>query len=186
MFKLIKKMFFVSAFVALLSGCVGVDPQGRGYSVAIPMNVINSTLAGNFPVDRKLSYGIVSGNLNISDPNILGKQGSDKLGIGTSFKFSNFLIPNGIAGTINLASGVRYDASSQNLFLQNPMLNTIKFQNESLMSKLPDGIQKAIAIAIAETVAKKPIYNLKKMSTASGLVKGIDVRGGEVFVTFGL
>jgi len=35
MFKLIKRITILGAFLALLNGCVGVDPQGRGYSVAV-------------------------------------------------------------------------------------------------------------------------------------------------------
>jgi hypothetical protein len=184
---MLKKVLMIGAFIGLFSGCVAVDPQGRGYSIAVPMSVINQTLAEKFPVDQKLTYGIVSGNLNISNPNILGKSGSDKLGIGTAFKFTNFLIPNGISGSINLASGIRYDAKSQNLYLKNPMVNAIKFQNESLMKNLPNGIQNAIGLLIAETIAKKPIYNLQKTGSAvSGLVKGIDVRNGQIFIIFGL
>jgi hypothetical protein len=187
MFKLIKRITILGAFLALLNGCVGVDPQGRGYSVAVPMGVINSTLAENFPVDQKLKYGIVSGTLNISKPNIMGQKGKDKLGVGTAFKFSNFLIPNGISGTINLASGVRYDANTQNLYLKNPMVSELKFQNESLMKKLPNGIQNVIGLAIAETIAKKPIHNLKKSASfATGFVRGIDIRNGQLFLTFGL
>jgi hypothetical protein len=184
---MIKKILMVAVFLGLFSGCVGVDPQGRGYSVAIPLNVINSTLAQNFPVNERLKYGIVSGNLNISDPNILGKSGSDKLGVGTKFKFTNMFIPNGISGSINLVSGIRYDANSRNLYLKNPMVNSIKFQNQSLMSKLPDGIQTAIGRVISQTIAQKPIYNLEKSTgVATSFVRGIDVRDGQVFVTFGL
>ena len=184
--KMLKKIIVIGAFLGLFSGCVGVDPQGRGYSFAIPMSMVNSTLAEKFPVDRQLKYGIVSGTLNISNPNILGQKGKDKLGVGTAFKFTNFLIPNGISGDIQLASGVSYDAKSQNLFLKNPMVSRIKFQNQSLMKNLPNGIQNAIGTIIAETIAKKPIYNLKKASSVSGLVRGIDVRNGQIFVTFGL
>lgn len=183
---MLKKIVIIGVFLGFFSGCVGVDPQGRGYSVAIPMNMVNSTLSEKFPVDRKLQYGIVSGTLNISNPNILGQEGKDKLGVGTAFKFTNFLIPNGVSGSINLASGVSYDAKSQNLFLKNPMVNSIKFQNQSLMKNLPNGIQNVIGTIIAETIAKKPIYNLKKTTSVSGLVKGIDVRNGQIFVTFGL
>jgi len=184
---MLKKILVIGVFLGLLSGCVGVDPQGRGYSIAIPLNVINSTIASNFPVNEKLKYGIVSGNLNISNPNILGKQGSNKLGVGTSFKFTNFLIPNGISGTINLASGIRYNANNRNLYLKNPMVNSIKFQNQSLISKLPNGIQNAIGMLISETIAKKPIYNLQKSTgVATNFVKGIDIRNGQVFLTFGL
>jgi len=182
-----KKILVIGLFLGLISGCVGVDPQGRGYSIAIPLNVINSTLAKNFPVNEKLKYGIISGNLNISNPNVFGKSGSDKLGVGTTFKFTNVFIPNGISGSINLASGVRYDANSRNLYLKNPMVNTIKFQNQSLISKLPSGIQNAIGVLISETIAKKPIYNLKKSTgVATNFVRGIDIRNGQIFLTFGL
>ena len=182
-----KKVLVIGLFLGILSGCVSVDPQGRGYSIAIPINVINSTLAKNFPVNEKLEYGIVSGNLNISNPNILGKSGSNKLGVGTEFKFTNFFIPNGITGSINLASGIRYDANNRNLYLKNPMVNSIKFQNQSLISKLPNGIQNAIGILIAETIAKKPVYNLQKSTgIATSFVRGIDIRNGQVFLTFGL
>ncbi|NOZ90892.1 MAG: DUF1439 domain-containing protein [Epsilonproteobacteria bacterium] len=184
---MLKKILMVVTFLGLFSGCVGVDPQGRGYSVAIPLNVINSTLAQKFPVTERVKYGIISGNLDISDPNILGESGSDKLGVGTSFKFTNMFIPNGISGTINLASGIRYDANTKNLYLKNPMVNSIKFQNESLLSKLPDGIQNAIGVVVSETIAKKPIYNLEKSTgVATSFVRGIDVRDGQVFITFGL
>jgi hypothetical protein len=183
---MLKKIVVIGGLLGLFSGCVSVDPQGKGLSFAVPMSMINSTLKNNFPVDQKLKYGIISGMLNISNPNVLGQKGKDQLGVGTSFKFTNFLVPNGISGSINLASGVRYDARSQNLYLKNPMVNTIKFQNQSLLSNLPDGLQGVIGRIVAETIAKKPIYNLKESNSASGLVKGLDIRNGQVFVTFGL
>jgi len=182
-----KKILVIGVFLGLISGCVSVDPQGRGYSIAIPLNIVNSTLAKNFPVNEKLQYGIISGNLNIANPNVFGKSGSDKLGVGTTFKFTNVFIPNGISGSINLASGVRYDANSRNLYLKNPIVNTIKFQNQSLISKLPTGVQNAIGVLISETIAKKPIYNLKKSTgVATNFVRGIDIRNGQLFLTFGL
>ena len=112
-----KKIVSVGLLIGIFLGCVGVDPQGRGYSVAVPLTMINSTLAEKFPVSEKVSYGIVSGTLEISKPNVLGKTGSDKLGVGTSFTFSNMLLPKAISGTIDLESGVRYDANTKNLYL---------------------------------------------------------------------
>jgi len=177
----------ISALVAVVTvtsftSCVGVDPDGRGYSVAVPMGMINSTLANQFPIEEKRQLGTVA----ISDPNILGKQGSNKLGIGTSFKFSNFLIPNGIAGNLKLASGVRFDPKTQNLYLANPMVEEIKFHDFSLAKYLTNDMRRTLGLIIAETVSKKPIYNIKKAGIGSGFVKGIDIRNGQVFVTFGL
>ena len=181
-----KKIISIGLLVGMFSGCVGVDPQGRGYSVAVPLTMINSTLAEKFPVSEKVSYGIVSGTLEISKPNVLGKTGSDKLGVGTSFTFSNMLLPKAISGTIDLASGVRYDANTKNLYLANPMVNEIKFQDFSLAKYLTADMRNAIGMVVAETIAKKPVYNIQKAGVGAGFVKGIDVRDGQIFLTFGL
>jgi hypothetical protein len=181
-----KKIVSIGLLVGMFGGCVAVDPQGRGYSVAVPMSMINSTLAEKFPASEKVSYGMVSGTLNIEKPNVLGKSGSDKLGVGTSFKFTNMLIPKGITGTIDLASGIRYDANSKNLYLANPMVNEIKFQDFSLAKYLTADMRNAIGMVIANTISKKPVYNIQKAGVGAGLVKGIDVRDGQIFLTFGL
>ena len=181
-----KKLIIYTLFLSFFSGCVAVDPEGRGYSVAIPMSIVNTTLNQNFPVERDVKYGVVSGKLNISNPTILGQSGKDKLAVGSAFKFTNMLIPNGISGEISLDSGVKYDPVTRNLYLKDPMVKEIKFQDNSLISKLPDGIKKAIGDVIAQTIAKKPIYNLKQTNIISGFVKGIDVRNGQIYLTFGI
>lgn len=181
---MIKKVlaFLLIAIVGCFTACVDVDPNGRGYSVAVPMSMINSTLAEQFPVQEKRSLGTVS----ISDPNVLGQEGSDKLGLGTAFKFSNFLIPSGIGGHLELTSGVRFDPSTQNLYLENPMVKELKFHDFSLSNYLTEEMKSSLGLIIAETIAKKPIYNIKKAGVGSGFVKGIDVRNGQIFLTFGL
>jgi len=175
----------IAAFILMMSifvGCVAVDPQGRGYSVAVPMSMVNSTLAKEFPVKEKRSLGTIE----ISNPNVLGQQGKDKLSVGTAFKFSNFLISDGIGGSLKLSSGVRFDPKTQNLYLANPMVEEIKFQNFSLAKYLTNDMRNSLGLIIAETIAKKPIYNIHKAGVASGFVKGIDIRNGQIFLTFGL
>ncbi len=180
--KYIKKIMGALFLTALFIGCVAVDPQGRGYSVAVPMSMVNSTLAKQFPVTEKRSLGTVE----ISDANILGEQGKDKLSIGTSFKFSNFLIRDGIGGSLKLASGVRFDPKSQNLYLDNPMVEDLQFQNFSLAKYLTPDMRNSLGLIIAETISKKPIYNLKQAGVGTAFVKGIDIRNGQIFLTFGL
>jgi len=172
--------------LGLFSGCLTVDPKGRGYSVAVPIAMINSSLAEKFPATEKVSYGMVSGTLNIEKPNVLGKAGTDKLGIGTSFKFTNMFVPKGIAGTIDLASGVRYDANTKNLYLANPMVNEIKFQDFSLAKYLTKDMRNAIGMVIANTISKKPVYNVQKVGIGSNFIKAIEVNNGQLFLTFGL
>ena len=179
---ILKKSLLSLGMVGLLTACVTVDPSGRGYSFAVPMGMINSTLANQFPVKEKRSLGTVE----ISDPNVFGKQGSDKLAIGTSFKFTNFLIRDGIGGSLKLASGVRFDPKTQNLYLQNPMVEELKFHDFSLAKYLTNDMRNSLGVIIAETIAKKPIYNIKRAGVGSGFVKGIDVRDGQVYLTFGI
>jgi len=173
----------MSLIIGCFTACVGVDPQGRGYSVAVPMGMINSTLAKQFPVKESRTLGTIE----ISNPSILGQQGSDKLNIGTSFNFTNMLLPNGIGGSLKLASGVRFDPKTQNLYLANPMVEELKFQDFSLSKYLTTDMKHSLGMIIAETIAKKPIYNIQKAGmVGSSLVRGIDVRNGQIYLTFGL
>jgi len=168
--------------IGSFTACVNVDPQGRGYSIAVPMGMINATLAEQFPVKESRSFGTVE----MKDPNILGQQGAEKLSIGTAFNVTNMLMPNGIGGSLKLSSGVRFDPATKNLYLADPMVEDLKFQDFSLAKYLTNDMRNALGLLIAETISKKPIYNISKAGMSSGFVRGIDIRDGQVFLTFGL
>jgi hypothetical protein len=180
---ILKKLLFYIALISVISGCVASSPNGSGYTVSLPISVIGDTLSSNFPIDKKMQYG----TLNISNASILSKANSgDKLSIGTNFKFSNFLLPNGIAGEVKLTSAVRYDAKTKNLYLDKPMLDELSLNNKALSSFLTKDMKKAISILIAQIVTQYPIYNLKDAGVVSGFVKDIDIKQGKLLVTFGL
>ncbi len=168
--------------IGSFTGCVGVDPQGRGYSIAVPMGMINSTLAKQFPLKESRSFGTVE----MLDPNILGQEGTDKLSIGTGFNITSMLMPNGLGGSLKLSSGVRFDPKTKNLYLANPMVQELKFQDFSLSKYLTNDMRNALGLLIAETISKKPIYNISEAGIGTGFVRGIDVRNGQIFLTFGL
>jgi len=175
------KKLLLSTLLSLgLTGCVGVAPGGQGYNITVPMGMINSTVGQNFPQSQKTNYG----TLMIDKPNILGKQGSSKLGIGTSFSFSNMFMPNGIKGAVSLSSGVRYNASDRGLYLASPMIEDIKFQNFALSKYMTPQIRNIIGDLIAQKLANKPIYHMNNMGAS--FVKGIGVENGNVVVRVGL
>jgi len=175
-----KQIILVVTLVWALTGCVGVTPDGRGYNVSIPLNVINTTVGQNFPKSQKTNYG----TLLIDKPNLLGKQGSDKLGVGTTFTFSNMFIPNGIRGSLNLSSGLRYNPSDRGLYLASPMIDELTFQNFSLSSYITPQIRNMIGDIIAKQIIKKPIYHINSMGAS--FVQGIRVQNGNVVLTLGL
>ena len=174
-----KKLLTTVVCVLGLSGCVGVSPDGKGYTVTVPMNVINSTVGENFPQSQKTSYG----TLLIDKPNILGKQGSDKLGVGTSFRFSNMLMPSGIKGRIALSSGLRYNPQDRGLYLASPMVDEIAFQDFALSKYITPQMRQLIGDLVAQKLLSKPIY---RMNNISSFVKGVGVHNGNVQVTVGL
>jgi len=182
--KITKKLLLVvvGVTIACFTACVGVDPQGRGYSVAIPMSMINSTLAEQFPVKESRSFGTVE----MLNPNVLAQDGTDKLSIGTGFNVSNMFMPNGIGGSLKLSSGIRFDPTTKNLYLANPMVQELKFKDFSLAKYMTQGMRDSLGLLIAETIAKKPIYNISKAGMGASFVRGIDVRNGQIFLTFGL
>ncbi len=179
-----RKIFLITLgiIVAAFTACVGVDPQGRGYSVAVPIGMINATLADQFPVKERRSFGTVE----MLNPNVLAKDGSNKLSIGTEFKITSMLLPNGLGGALKLSSGIRFDPKTKNLYLADPMVQELKFQDFSLAKYLTNDMRNALGLLIAETISKKPIYNISKVGMGSAFVRGIDIRNGQVFLTFGL
>jgi len=179
---ILKKALLVMVGLSLgtFTACVGVDPQGRGYSVAVPMSMVSNTLAEQFPVKESRAFGTVE----MKDATILGKEGTDKLAIGTNFGISSMLYDLG--GSLKLSSGVRFDPKTKNLYLANPMVEELKFQDFSLAKVLTDDMRSALGLLIAETLSKKPIYNISKAGMGSSFVRGIDIRQGQIFLTFGL
>ena len=175
-----KNVLLIALLVLGLSGCVGVTPDGKGYTINVPMNMINSTVGQNFPQSQETNYG----TLMIDKPNILSRAGSDKLGVGTSFSFSNMLIPNGIKGAVSLSSGVRYSARDRGLYLTSPMIDELTFQNFSLSKYLTPQMRNIIGDVIAQQLMKKPIYSMDNIGAS--FVRGIAVQNGNLVVTVGL
>jgi hypothetical protein len=175
-----KQIILVFTFVLALDGCVGVSPDGRGYNITVPLSVINTTVAQNFPQSQKTNYG----TLLIDKPNILGKQGSNKLGVGTSFSFSNMFIPNGVKGQVHFSGGIRYNPRDKGLYLTSPMIDELKFQNFSLSSYLTPQMRNAIGDIIAQQLIGRPIYRINNVGAS--LVKGIGVQNGNIILTLGL
>ena len=175
-----KKLCISACLVLGLNSCVGVTPNGIGYDVRIPLNIINATLGQSFPQNKQTNYG----TLLIDKPNILGRAGTNKLGVGTSFTFSNMLMPNGVKGAVSFSSGVRYDARDRGLYLTSPMIDELTFQNFSLSKYLTPQMRNVIGNIIAEQLMTKPIYHINR--TGASFVKGIGVADGNVVVSLGL
>ncbi|OPX27693.1 MAG: hypothetical protein B1H07_00575 [Campylobacteraceae bacterium 4484_166] len=183
---MLKRLTIASLISILFISCAGMDPQGRGVSMVIPLGSINATLNQKFPMDKKVGEGFFSGLLNISNPTVLGKSGKDKLDIGSSFKFTNSLLPDGLNGAVSLASGVRYDKATKSLYLKDPEVQELKIQNFTLSKFVTKDTRELITSMIVKVLKKEKIYTLSEKDISTGFVKAVDVRNGQVYLTFGL
>lgn len=175
-------LVFVSMFI-VLSGCLGVNPKTGAYSVIVPMKTIDAKIKTKFPIEKNIEFG----KLNLSNPSVVGSDvKKDKLVIKVSFKLSNFLFSSGIKGEVELTSGIRYDAKTKNLYLDNPMLDELTLQNSSFSKILTPSIRAEIEKIIAEIVTHYPIYSLKDKGMATGFIKNIDIVNSDVYVNLGL
>lgn len=176
----LNKIILMCILLVGLGGCVAVSPTGVGYDIRVPLRMINSTVTQHFPQSNDTGYG----TLLIHTPTILGKQGSDKLAVGTSFTFSNLLIPKGIKGSVNLSSGIRYNPQNKGLYLDRPMLDELAFQNFSLSSYLTSDMRQAIGDMIAKALMKQPIYKMDIVGAS--FVKSMRVDNGNILLHIGL
>lgn len=175
------KKYCLSAIVVLgLSSCVTPSLDGKGYDMTVPLSSVNSTIAKNFPQKKKTDYG----TLLIEKPDLLAKKSNDTLGIGSDFTFSNMLIPNGIKGKASLSSGLSFNASDKGIYLANPMVDELKFQDFALSKYLTPQVRTLIGKAIAQQLKNKPIYKVDSMG--SSLVKNVAVKNGDLVLSLGL
>ena len=183
MIKKLKTGIFLAMAVMLLSGCVGVDPKTGAYSVIVPMKTIDAKMQKEFPIERSIDYG----KLGLSNPSVIGKSDQkDKLAIKVDFIVSNFLLPSGIKGGIELTSGVRYDKKTKDLYLDNPMLDELKLEKASFSKLVTPSMRKEMEKILAEVVTHYPIYNLKDVGMASGFIKNITIRENDVYLNLGM
>lgn len=176
-------LIMLSAFsLFVIVGCVNPNPQTGGADITIPMEQVNSSIKNQFPQEKKTDYGTVK----VENPNLLSKAGSNKVGVGTDFTFKNALMPNGLKGAVSLSSGLKYNPTDKGVYLDNPTVEDIKFQNFALSKYLTGNTKAVISQAIAQTLIKKPIYNVSKMGVASSFVKSVNVKDGNLVVNTGL
>jgi len=175
------KTYFMSAALLIgLSGCVQPSLSGQGYDITVPLSTVSSGIAESFPQKNKMKYG----TLVVEKPDLLAKKSKDTLGIGSAFSFSNMLIPNGIKGVAKLSSGLRFDPSDKNVYLDNLMVDELKFQDFALSNYLTPQIRTLIGKAIASQLKEKPLYQVN--SLGSSLVKDVSIKNGDLVLSVGL
>ncbi len=177
-----KKFYAITLllFTLLFTGCIkDISPQGL--TISIPASTVTSSLQRQFPITQSFTFGKV----HLSDPQAILKQGSDRVVTGTSLGYSSSLIPMQ-KGSLYVSGIPYFDARSGNIFLKEPKIEKLSFNQYKLSSFLQGPMQEAILPLINEIFRKTPIYKVDKSSFQGSFLKNVYVSNGELLVTFGL
>ncbi len=171
-----KFMFFVVVFL-VFTGCVKRESL-TSYTVEISPNMIDNYLQKEFPVEEKLSIG----KLILKDPKT--KVEGDKIQLGTTVALKLPLIPE-LSGKVYVSGGLYFDRNSRELYLKDPSVNSLMFNNTDLLKYLPQSSKNILLQEIKEIIASIPVYKLENKSLSEKLVKDIKIQNGKLLVTFG-
>ena len=177
-----KKIYMTTIliFTILFTGCIkDISPQGL--TISIPASTVTESLQQQFPITQSFTFG----KIHLTDPQAILKQGSNRVLTGTSIGYSSSLIPMQ-KGSLYLSGVPYFDARSGNIFLREPKIEKLSFNQYKLSSFIQGPMQQAILPIINEIFRKTPIYRINKSSIQSSFLKNIYVSNGELLVTFGL
>ncbi len=180
------KKYLFGLFVAfLVSGCVSATKEGL--TLSITPQTMQQNIAKEFPIKRELKVG----KLELQDPKVGLKEGSDKVETGMTFIYKSPipLIPE-LKGTIDLAGNILYNRDKGSFYLQNPEVKKLSFNNQTLEKYVPNNLKMILGSIANEIFKKYPIYKLSADSLQGkflqSTVKKAEVKNGVLEITFGM
>ena len=179
--RLLISLLLSSPFV--LTGCIQniQDVSANGLTLRVSADQISSTLQDSFPVIQNFQYGSVE----LSDPQAILKQGSDRMVTGTTIAYSNDLIPEQ-KGALYISGSPFFNAQSGEIFLRAPKIEKMEFNGYNLFDYVQKPLVDALQPVINNLFAQNPIYRIDKSSISNSFIKNVAVSDGALLVTFGL
>lgn len=173
-------LFLLIMITLFFTACIqNVSPQGL--TIRVPASTVTSALEQQFPIKQRFSYG----DVELSHPQALLTQGSNRVVTGTTIGFSNALIPKQ-TGALTVSGVPYFDAQSGAVYLREPMIDKLEFNGYRLADYLQGPLKSAIVPIVNEVFRQTPIYRVNRSSLQGSFVKNVTVDDGALLVTFGL
>lgn len=152
---------FILAFAAaalLLAGCQTLNTVSGwlGNRVAFTAPQLQRYLDNSFPRDFDKLGGLVSARL--SNPRISLPAGDNRLRLDFDVGFGALGSTSMRSGKFALASGLRYNPSTQGLHLENPELLSVEVPGSG--SLLQGGTRELLNTVLVEYARQDPVYRL--------------------------
>lgn len=160
-----------------------------GLSLRFTQQELQAALSQRMPMERE--YKRI--HIRLFNPRLVLQEGSERVQAGVDVNLA--LAANGLLQqslqwqtSADASSAVRYDASTGQLFLTAPQLESL--QAQGLPTKWLPLAQQAVTYAIQQWYATRPIYTLREdqltTSAARMLLKEVKVEQGVLVVRLGL
>jgi Protein of unknown function (DUF1439) len=161
--------------------------SGREYVIKIPQQTLQDKLAAKLPLTK--TYFLFF-HLTFDHSRVSLTEGSNRIAVGMDVVL-DITGGNGsrpIGGVVDLSGGVRYDSSSGELFLMEPVIENLALQG--LPEKYKARATEIIGKALIEYCKTHPVYTLKKndarQATARLVLKKVTVENRALIVTLGM
>ncbi len=172
-------LFFYLILLVFLSSCA--QKSLTSYTVEIPDSAINNYLKKEFPVTQKLKIG----KLIIKDPKANIDDKSNKLKLGSTLVLKIPFVPEQ-TGKIYVAGNIAFDQQKKELYLINPTIENLSFNNQNISKYLPSNTKSMLAQVVEEVFKQTPIYKINDRSISGKFIKDIKIQNGKLLLTFGL
>lgn len=171
--------------IVLLLSFIFTACSTSNYTMNIPSSKLQKQISKNFPINQDM----IIGKMNLSDPLIKlnGKTNRIITALSFGYKPPFFKQQN---GTLSVSGSIFYNKDKAAFFLKNPLIEDIKFNNNSLTSNVPNSIKDTISKIVNIYFQKHEIYKLKDDSLKSRIykrtMKSIKVKDDKIELTLGL
>jgi hypothetical protein len=173
------------ALLACLSAVTGCRLYDRGIIIEITQQQIQERLAKKFPISRDYIAGL---NLTLSDPEVMLKEGSDRIGFGVSAATNIKVNRENVNGRVILSAGLRYKHEEGELVLRDPGVEQVALS--LLPQEYEDEVVAAADLAVAHYLEDYTVYKLDpkhlKQRLAKLVLQEVVVRNGVLRVKLGV
>jgi len=156
------------------------------YDLRITNEDINKRLAEKFPVTK--TYLLLY-KTTFSNPRVVLHENTDRvsLGIDVATEMPSRRQRESIYGTVTVTSGLLFNSKKGQLFLKDPVIESLSLADAGGSRKLE--IKELLRTALLEYLASMPVYTLKANDTKKSIVrhavKDVRVSNGVLIVTLG-
>jgi hypothetical protein len=178
--RVVKKLVYISVLtVVFFVSCA--QKSLTSYSVEIPTSAINAYLKKEFPVEKKLPVG----KLIVKDPKASIDDINNRIKVGSSLLLKIPFFPEQ-TGKIYVSGNIAFDQQKKELYLVDPKLENLSFNNQSLTKHLPSNIRGILSDVISDIFKQTPIYKIDENSIKGKFLKDIKIQNGKLLLIFGL